>query len=473
MPLPNTHFGYEHLKTIFNKKCKIFFDGIGGVSVSSLASIAKIRGHEVLGYDKIETEITRKLEADGIKVYYESRPENIDGCDALVYTVAMPEDNAEYNEARIRNIPTISRADFLGYIMSDYKTRIGVSGMHGKSTTTAMLESIFTNALKEPTVSCGAKMNSVENSYVIGKDELFIFEACEYKDSFLDFYPSIAIVLNIEMEHVDFFKSIEQARTSYYKFIAKTGDNGVAVLNADDNNVNYISKYYTGKIVKFGIKRDNVDFKALNVSYNQGCVSFDIKVTATGEIVHVQSNYPGNYIVTDALAAFATAYTYGLDTKTIADGIFKYPGIGRRMQKCGKTKKGANVYSDYAHHPTEIVSTLATVSEMDFKKSICVFQPHTYSRLSELFEKFVAALAESTMDEIVVTDVYAAREINEYGVSSNLLKQRLVQSGKEAVYIEDKDLLVSYLLKNTSEGDLIFVMGAGDINDIVPKLLED
>lgn len=248
MSLPNTHFGAEHIDSLLSGKKKIFFAGIGGISMCSLAHISKNRRSSPWsGYDRTPSKLTRELEAEGVTVYYEESAGHVEGADLLVYTVAMPADNSEYARAAELGIPCVSRADYLGYLMSGYKKRIGVSGMHGKSTTTSMLERIFTESGKNPTVSCGAVMTDVNSAYVVGGDEYFIFEACEYKDSFLDFYPTTALILNIEMDHVDYFNSLEQIETSFVYFAQRCGRDGIAVVNADDGNVMRCRKEFFGK----------------------------------------------------------------------------------------------------------------------------------------------------------------------------------------------------------------------------------
>ncbi len=467
MSLPNTHFGAERIKELVEcGRKKIFFVGIGGISMCSLAYISKLRGHDVSGYDRTPSRITRDLESKGIDVYYENDEAHIDGADLVVYTVAIPEDTPEYKCAIERGIPCISRADYLGYLMSGYGKSIGVSGMHGKSTTTSMLEKVFTVAGMDPTVSCGAVMKDTGSAHRIGSDDTFIFEACEYMDSFLDFYPTTAIILNIEMDHVDYFHSMEQIEESYAKFAAKTGENGFAVVNCCDDNVMRAISGYKGRLVKFGVESDEADYSAENISFSHGCGIFD--VVYKGEFLcHVELKVFGAHSICDALATAAAAHISGISPEDIAKGLSSYEGASRRMEYCGKAKSGADIYSDYAHHPTEISTTLNAASNMDYDRVICVFQPHTFSRTKELFDDFASALSNNNCNEIILSKIYSARETDTLGVSSQLLARKIRKTGKKSICFEDFTDIASYLKETTGAGDMILIMGAGDIPAVI------
>ena len=467
MSLPNTHFGAKRIASLVEGGGKtIFFVGIGGISMCSLAYISRLRGHTVSGYDRTPSKITRDLEAAGIPVYYENDKAHIDGADVVVYTVAIPEDTPEYRAANERGIPCISRADYLGYLMSGYRERIGVSGMHGKSTTTSMLEKIFTVAGCDPTVSCGAVMKDTGTAHRIGSDDTFIFEACEYMDSFLDFYPTIAVILNIEMDHVDYFHSMEQIESSYAKFAAKTEPDGYAVVNIGDDNVMRAVSGYRGHLVTFGVERLDADYSAENISFDRGYGSFDI-VHNEKTMCRVTLRVLGAHSICDALAAAAASHTAGIAPDAIARGLSSYEGAGRRMEFCGNAKSGADIFSDYAHHPTEISTTCSAASKMGYDRVVCVFQPHTYSRTKELFDNFSDALANSGAAEIVLSKIYSARETDTLGVSSQLLAASIRKTGKKATSFEDFTDIASYLKETTGEGDMILIMGAGDIPAVI------
>lgn len=467
MALDNTHFGASEIEKILKDRKKLFFDGIGGVSMCSLALISKLRGYEVSGYDRTESAVTNQLEAEGIKVYYEAAASHVDGCDALIYTVAIPANNPEYKTALERGIPCISRADYLGYLMSGYKHRIGISGMHGKSTTTSMTEAAFSAAGLDPTVSCGALMKDVGSAHRIGAEDYFIFEACEYMDSFLDFYPTVAVILNIEMDHVDYFHSMEQIRTSYNAFLRRT-NGGVALINCCDDDVMKAAEGFEGKIVTFGVQEKKADYCADDISFEGGCGRFTVYFGGKA-LCRIELMVPGAHCVCDALAAFSAAHLCGADPADAAAGLSSFEGAGRRMDKCGKTKGGADIYSDYAHHPTEIAATLDGAVKMGYGKVFCVFQPHTYSRTSELFDDFAAALSKGA-DEVILSPIYSARETNTYGVSSEELAEAVRKNAQSCRFIGQFEDIADYLNKAATEGDMIIVMGAGDITKVINYL---
>lgn len=470
MSLENTHFGAEKIKEILaNTPKKLFFSGVGGISMNSLAKVCVSRGHTVAGYDRARSPITISLEELGVKMHYESSAEIVNGFDVFVYTVAIPEDDPAYIEAGRLGIPRISRADFLGYIMMGYESRIGISGMHGKSTTTGIAASVYSAAGLDPTVFGGATLNGTNSSNILGGTTAFIFEACEYMDSFLDFYPTTAVVLNIEMDHVDYFKSMEQIRNSFTAFMAKAE---YAVVNFEDEDVMSAARTAGVKLVTFGSEGSGADYTSKSVCFDHGRAEFDIMYKGDF-LCHVKMNVPGRHIVTDSLAVAAAAHNDGVSGNAIAIGLSSYGGIGRRMELKGKTLTGADVYDDYAHHPTEIKTTLKTACELGYNKTVCVFQPHTFSRTAELIEGFARVLAENGMDEVILAPIYPAREVNVYGVSSEQLCDMIFRSGKSCRVIDTFEGIADYLKSSTSDGDAIFVIGAGDINKVSLSLTKD
>lgn len=470
MALPNTHIGAAGISEMLEGGSKkLLFLGIGGVSMCSLARIAKLRGHFVEGYDRTPSKVTYELENEGITVYYETDENHLEGVDAVIYTVAIPKDTPEYKAALEKGIPCISRADFLGYLMSGYKRRIGVSGMHGKSTTTSMLEKIYVEAGEDPTVSCGAVMKDTGTAHRIGTEDMFIFESCEYMDSFLDFYPTLAIILNIELDHVDYFKSIEQIENSYSRFAAKTGEEGFAVVNCCDKHVMKAMEGYKGHLVTFGLECKNADYTAENITFNGGCGQFDF-VCDGEKLCRIELSVFGQHSVADALAAAAASHVYGIKPEAIAKGLRLYSGASRRMEFCGTAKSGADIFTDYAHHPTEIATTLSAACKIGYDRVICVFQPHTYSRTKELFDDFANALSDNGCSEIVLSKIYSARETDTLGVSSQLLAEEIRKTSKKAICFEDFSDIGNYLTEKTKEKDMILVMGAGDITVIIDMI---
>jgi len=438
--------------------------------MSSLAELSLRAGYKVGGSDRTETALTRELESRGIEVFYSHDASHVAGYDAVIYTVAISPDNPEYKAALAREIPCISRADYLGFIMTSYRHRIGISGMHGKSTTTALCSTAFRAAGADPTVLCGAVMPDAGSTYRIGNDGMFIFEACEYMDSFLDFNPTIAVILNIEMDHVDYFENITQIRRSFANFAALTGPNGVAIVNGDDSNVKLALATYPGRIVTFSANEKSefdeepaADFQAANVDLSRGFPSFDVLVKGQ-KAAHIDLVIPGRHNVANSLAAFAAAVICGLEPEAVAAGISGYFGAGRRMEFKGKYL-GADVYDDYGHHPTEIRATLQGCRDIGYERVFCVFQPHTYSRTSKLFDDFASALRQA--DRALVIDIYAAREQETFGVSSEKLAETI---GERGSYIPSLEEVAVTLAAEVTPRDAIVVMGAGDIYKLFPIL---
>ena len=456
MATPNTHFGAAAIAQMIDGAKHIHFIGVGGVMMSSLALITRLRGYTVSGTDRACTAVTESLEQSGIDVHYEHTAEAAHGADMVVYTVAISPENPEYTYAGAMGIPCVSRADYLGYIMMGYVHRVGIAGMHGKSTCTSMCAQIFVDADADPTVLSGATTACLNGAYRIGGKEHFIFEACEYMDSFLDFNPSIAVILNAEMEHVDYFKSMEQIRSSFGKYAALTGESGFAVVNCDDPEVMASVEQYVGGTVTFGIEHEYATFRAVNLTYQDGYPAFDILLD--GEFFsHVQLCVPGKHNVYNALAAVACAHLCGICAEDIAKGLHHFGGAGRRMEYKGKLN-GAPVFDDYGHHPTEVAATLQGMAQMGYDRIFCVFQPHTYSRTAQLADQFADAFAAA--DHVILVDIYAAREKESKGISSAKLASKI---GGRAKYVPEYEKVAEMLTQEVSERDAVVVMGAGDV----------
>ena len=470
MSTPNTHLGEECIRKIMNE-CKskdIFFLGAGGIMMSSLALLTKRAGFAVRGSDRARSALTEKLEAADITMFYSHSEENLgDRCGAIVYTVAVSPDNPEYARAQRENIPCISRADYLGYVMTEYKNRVGVAGMHGKSSCTSMLAQIFLDAARlgessDPTIVSGATYAPMGGAYYLGERDNFVFEACEYMDSFLDFNPTVAILLNEEIEHVDYFKSIEQIRDSFTKYASLVGRDGVVVYNIDDPDTVISADRVDAYKVSFGLS-ENALVRATNIDLDVFPIEFDIEVEGVN-IMHVKLPSFGRHSVYNALAATAAALSCGISAETVAEGLANFKGAGRRMEYKGEID-GAQVYDDYGHHPTEVGATLAGARKVCRGRLICVFQPHTYSRTAALAEQFVGAFAEA--DEVILADIYAAREENVYGISSEKLAATV---GEKAKYGGDLVRVAEMIKSTAKKDDMVIVMGAGDIFKVFPKL---
>ena len=446
----------------------IFFLGAGGIMMSSLALLTKRAGYEVGGSDRSKSALTDKLEAAGIEMFYAHAPENLgDNCGAVVYTVAVSPDNPEYARAQSEGIPCISRADYLGYVMTEYKNRVGIAGMHGKSSCTSMCAQIFLSAadkgdIRQPTIVSGATYASMGGAYYLGERDNFIFEACEYMDSFLDFNPTVAVLLNAEMEHVDYFKSIEQIRESFSRYASLVGEQGTVIYNIDDENTVISASSVNANKTSFGLC-ENADFRAVNVDLDVFPIEFD--VLHKGELfTHIRMNAFGIHSVYNALAATAAAFACGISVDDITLGLAEFKGAGRRMEYKGEIN-GALIYDDYGHHPTEVSATLAGAKKACRGRLICAFQPHTYSRTAALAEQFAAAFGEA--DKVILVDIYAAREENVYGISSEKLAKTI---GEKAIYGGSFEGTAEIIKSLAQKDDMVIVMGAGDIFKVFGKL---
>lgn len=452
----------------FNTPIKVHFIGIGGISMSGLAEILVDAGFKVTGSDRAPSDITRGLEEKGIKVYYAQKGENIEEDTKLVvYTAAIKEDNPEYARSKELKLEMLTRAELLGQIMKNYETPIAVSGTHGKTTTTSMLTQILLNAQTDPTVSVGGILKAIGGNIRIGHTGMFITEACEYTNSFLSFFPKISIILNIEEDHLDFFKDINDIRASFKKFANLLPEDGLLVINADIDDYEEITRECKCKVLTVSANT-TADYTAKDISYDdKGCAEF-IAVDKEGKEISLKLSVPGKHNVSNALSALAVAKFLDINNETIMSGLCDFNGTDRRFQYKGKIGD-VTIIDDYAHHPTEIKATLDAAKNYPHNKLWLVFQPHTYTRTKSLFDDFVTAL--SNADEVVLADIYAAREKDTLGVSSAQLAEAINNNGTKADYFGSFDEIENFLLKNCSPGDLLITMGAGDIVKVGESLL--
>ncbi len=427
--------------------------------MSAIAMILKGKGFNVSGYDRAPGEATAKLEANGIKVYYDYNfdAEQLSECDAIIYSAAFGLDHPIMKKAIASGKTLYSRAEVLGALAKLYKNSIAIAGTHGKSTTSGMLGHILINALGcDPTVVVGAVMRDVGSTYRIGKDENFVFEACEYKDSFLSFFPEIAVVLNISLDHTDYFSGIEHMRDSFTKYMNNGGKDGYAIYNLDCENCVLAAKEHIGKQITFSAEGNrNADFYADKVCINCGFASFDVYKN-NSFLLSVKLAAPGEHNVANALAAIAVCDLIGISKEDIVKGLVSFAGVGRRFEYKGSFC-GADVYDDYAHHPDEIKVTLSAAKGITRNRVIAVFQPHNYSRLKDLFDDFTTSFDDA--DQLILCPLYAAREACGDEVSSQLLSERISGS----LYFETFDEIKEYLRSELKQGDLLLIMGAGDI----------
>lgn len=455
-------------KINFEKPIHIHFIGIGGISMSGLAEILLEEGFTVSGSDSKESPLTKKLESEGAIIHYGQRAENIsDGIDCVVYTAAINKANPELMEAVARKIPMLTRAELLGQLMKNYKTPIAVSGTHGKTTTTSMISHILLAADLDPTISVGGILKAIGGNIRVGKSETFITEACEYTNSFLHFYPKISVILNIEEDHLDFFKDLEDIRHSFHQFAALLPSDGTLIINGDIDNYQEIYDSLDCNVITYG-SSDMLDYSASNITYDEkGLVAFDL--IKNGKVVdHIQLSVTGDHNVSNALASIATAELLQIPMETIKKGILSFGGTDRRFEYKG-TFNGVTVVDDYAHHPTEIAATLTAARNYPHGRIICVFQPHTYTRTKAFWNQFSDAL--TLADVVVLADVYAARETDTLGIHCEDLADDIRRKGTESYYFPSFDAIENFLLETCTDNDLILTMGAGDIYQVGEHLL--
>ena len=451
----------------FTKPIWVHFIGIGGISMSGLAEILISRGFSVSGSDRARSPLTQALEEKGAKIYYGQREDNItDDVQLVVYTAAVKSDNPEYAEATRRNLPILRRAELLGQIMRNYGTSVAISGTHGKTTTTSMITTMLLSAEADPTISVGGILPAIGGNTRIGDSEYFVTEACEYTNSFLSLYPTIGIILNIEEDHLDFFKDINDIRNSFHRFAQLLPKDGALIINAGIDNYKEITGDLGCRVITFGVK--DADYTASDISYDDmGCASFTA-VRKGREDLRITLSVPGEHNIYNALAALACVDVIGIEEGASVKGLRDFTGTDRRFQKKGEIA-GVTVVDDYAHHPTEIRTTLKAAANYPHKKLWLVFQPHTYTRTKAFFDDFADALTGA--DAVVLADIYAARETDNLGVSSEMLCEALKDRGCEAYYFPTFDEIENFLLQNCSHGDLLITMGAGDIVKVGESLL--
>ncbi len=453
----------------FNKPAHIYFVGIGGISMSGLAEILREEGFQISGSDKQPSELTKALESKGVRIFNGQRKENITpDIDCAVFTSAIHPDNPEYIAVRELNIPFLSRAQLLGQLMKNYATPIAISGTHGKTTTTSMISEILLAAGLDPTLSIGGILKSIQGNIHVGKSEYFVTEACEYTNSFLSFFPRIGVILNIEEDHMDFFKDLDDIRNSFHQFAKLLPDNGVLVINGDLPKLSDLTKDLFCKVITIG-KSSSCDYHFFDVTYDKctGAPSFKLN-SPDGRTEPITISVPGEHNVFNAMAAIAVSDTLGITRKLAANALYHFNGTDRRFEYKGSIG-GVTIIDDYAHHPTEITATLTAAANYPHKTTWCVFQPHTYSRTKELLKDFAKALSLS--DKIVLADIYASRETDTLGISSRDLQNELHKLGKECFYFPSFDEIENFLLQNCINGDLLITMGAGDIVKVGESLL--
>ncbi len=452
----------------FKNPAHIYFVGIGGISMSGLAEILREEGFKVSGSDKQHSSLTEFLENQGVKIFYGQRKENITtDIDCAVFTSAIQPDNPEYIAVKEQNIPYLSRAQLLGQIMKNYPTSIAVSGTHGKTTTTSMICEILLSAKLDPTLSIGGILKSIDGNIHVGKSEYFVAEACEYTNSFLSLFPKIGIILNIEEDHLDFFKDLSDIRNSFHRFASGLPKDGTLIINGDIANVKEFTNDLSCSVITIGCTC-NCDYYYTDITYNNmGCPTFTLN--GPEEVTQcISLSVPGEHNVYNAMAAIAVSDILKVSRQITTSALLSFHGTNRRFEYKGNIG-GVTIIDDYAHHPTEITATLKAANNYPHITTWCVFQPHTYSRTKKFLKEFATAL--SLADKIILADIYASRENDTLGISSRDLQKEIHNLGKECFYFPSFDEIENFLLQNCINGDLLITMGAGDVVKIGEKLL--
>ncbi len=444
--------------------------GIGGSSMSGLAEILKNLGYNVTGSDDRQSKATDRLQEAGIKVSIGLKPENIQNPDLVVYTVAVKDDNPELMRARELGVPVLDRAALLGNIMKRYRYGIAISGTHGKTTTTSMISLIMLESQCNPTIHIGGELDAIGGNTRVGGTRYFITEACEYYESFLKFNPYMAVILNIELDHIDYFKDLDHFKSAFHKFASLVPQEGYMVACIDDPNVGQLLEKISCKKITYGIKSDRAVWSARDIVFDSlGCASYTLLHEGC-ELEEISLNVPGVHNVNNSLAAIAASHTLGCGMESIKNALGKFGGAHKRFELKG-IRNNIKVIDDYAHHPSEVKATLKAAKNAEHKKLWCVFQPHTYSRTKAFLNDFAGAFQDA--DTIIVSDIYAAREQNKGEIHASILAEKIGLNGKEAIYMHSFDTIVDYLKAETAPGDLIITMGAGDISKVGERFLEN
>lgn len=458
----------------FNKPCHVHFIGIGGISMSGLAKLLLSRGFTVSGSDFKKTELTEELEALGCTVTYCQKADNInDTIDFAVYTAAIHEDNPELAAARASNLRILTRAELLGQVMDNYKTAINVAGTHGKTTTSSMITEILLKADTDPTISVGGILDSINGNFRVGHSDIFLTEACEYTNSFLSFHPTVNVILNVEEDHLDFFRDIDDIRHSFKLFTEKLPEDGTLIINSDIDDIGYFYQDAPCRnVITVGKDPEKSMYSACDITYDRlGLCSYTlIKNNEKTDVITL--GVPGEHNVYNSLAAIACGELLGISMETIKTALKAFTGTKRRFEYKGTLMpNNAVIIDDYAHHPAEITATLNSAKNYPHNRIWCIFQPHTYTRTKAFFNDFAKAL--SIADIVVLADIYAARETDTLCISSEMLRDKIASMGGVCYYFHTFEEIQDFVKTNAVNNDLLITMGAGNIVEVGENLLSD
>ena len=453
----------------FQKPIHVHMIGIGGISMSGLAEILLHRHFQVSGSDMHRSALTDHLKANGASIMIGQTADNIsDNIDLVVYTAAIHEDNPEFAEVKRRGIPVMSRAELLGQIMANFQRSIAVSGTHGKTTTTSMLTHILLQAGMDPTISIGGMLDRIKGNIRVGGSDLFLTEACEYTNSFLSLHPLFSIILNVEEDHLDFFKDLEEIKHSFRTFASQTAEDGLIIINGDMDCTDEILEGIHRRHVSFGLKPEN-DYSATDISFDEtGNASYRLLVHGQDQ-GEISLCVKGRHNIMNSLAAIACSQAIGLSLETIREGLLSFGGTHRRFELKG-CLGDVTIVDDYAHHPTEIAATLTAAADYPHDDLWVVFQPHTYTRTKAFLSDFARVLTMA--DHVVIAEIYAAREPDTGLVSSAELADLIRKAGTDVYHIKTFREIEDFLKGRLKGHDLLITMGAGNVVEIGEALLK-
>lgn len=442
--------------------------GIGGSSMSGLAEMLKEKGYEVTGSDNTDSYATRKLREKGIPVHIGHDARHIEGAVLVVYTAAISPSNVERAACERNGIPTLERAHLLGQLMEGYPKAIGICGAHGKTTTSSMLAQVLLETGQDPTVSIGGTLDALGGGVRIGTSGTFLAEACEFNASFLQLRPTIAVVLNIDEDHLDFYRDIDHITETFAEFLALLPPEGLCIGNGDDPRVAGLMRSLPQQAHSYGFGPQN-HWQPADLSYDEtGHASFAAMFNGQ-EIARVSLQVPGTFQVLNALACLAAAHAVGCDMRIAARALSGFAGVHRRFELTG-TVQGVRLYHDYGHNPTEMRNALSVAVMQPHNRLWAVMQPHTYSRLKLLFDAYIHCC--DAADEILITDIYAAREQDPGDIHSTMLVERIAETGKRVHYTPTFDDTEAYLRAHWAPGDLVLTLGCGNINLLNDQIVE-
>lgn len=461
---------------ILNDKKHIHFIGIGGSGMYPLAQILHSQGYFLTGSDNNETETLDAVRKMGIEVFIGQKAENIKGADLIVHTAAIMEDNPELMAARASGIPVLERADLLGIITGWYNNAVCVSGTHGKTSTTSMITQILYTAGVDLSAYIGGKLPCIGGSGIAGKSDTLVCESCEFEDHYLKLFPDIAVILNIDADHLDYFGTLENIIASFRKFAQNTSK--LLIVNGSDENTMKAVNGLDKKIITFG-KDSSCDYYPENVKHKNGLLTVYDAMYKGEKLGTVTLHVAGIHNVLNSLAAVAAARECGVDFSFIQKGLEDFRGAKRRFEKLG-FEKGITVVDDYAHHPTELEATLRAAMEMNFNKVWAVFQPFTFSRTKLLLDDFARVL--QIPDHAVLTDIMGSREKNTYGIFTRHLAEKIPDciwfpQNEEEEWTDERKYsnfsqICDYICSHAQEGDLVITLGCGDAYKIARMILK-